>query len=130
MRHGAAERRRDGQERTMNRGTDNEPSLGEYAWYDKNSEKRTHPVGQKKPNGLGLCDMSGNVWEWVNDRYDEKYYSKSPEKNPQGPLEGTATGVRGGSWFGDHVDARCAYRSCFNPVFRANITGFRCARTL
>jgi formylglycine-generating enzyme required for sulfatase activity len=116
-------------------GTDNESSLGEYAWYDKNSEKRTRPVGQKKPNGLGLYDMSGNVQEWVNDWYDDKYYGKSPEKNPQGPLEGALTlfgkgrVIRGGSWDYDLDYARCADRGWTYPDNGVYYFGFRCART-
>lgn len=48
--------------------------LGKYAWYDGNSGSKTHPVKTKRPNSLGLYDMSGNVWEWVSDWYGEDYY--------------------------------------------------------
>jgi len=79
-------------------GTSSESSLGEYAWFDKNSSGRTHPVGEKLPNGLGLFDMTGNVWEWVEDWYDENYYKKSPQRNPKGPNSGIQKLFRGGCW--------------------------------
>lgn len=71
------------------------------AWYESNSGKRTHPVKQKKPNGFGLYDMSGNIREWVQDWYDVDYYKSSPKNNPQNANSGTFRVLRGGSW--DHV---------------------------
>ncbi|MDP3259083.1 MAG: formylglycine-generating enzyme family protein [Thermodesulfovibrionales bacterium] len=79
-------------------GTSNESELGEYAWYSSNSGGKTHPVGQKKPNGLGIYDMSGNVFELVNDWYDSDYYKNSPKDNPKGPSSGQSRVLRGGSW--------------------------------
>lgn len=72
--------------------------VAEYAWYDANSEKQTHPVGQKRPNGWGLYDMAGNVWEWVQDWYGEQYYKTAPTVDPPGPRTGTSRVVRGGGW--------------------------------
>ena len=71
---------------------------GRYAWYSGNCERRTHDVGQKKPNAWGLYDMSGNVHEFCSDWFAMDYYDNSPEKDPQGPKDGTHRVLRGGSW--------------------------------
>jgi formylglycine-generating enzyme required for sulfatase activity len=108
-------------------GTSGSPD--EYAWYEDNSGKRTHPVGKKKPNGLGIYDMSGNVWEWVNDWYDEKYYERSPLNNPQGPSSGKSRVLRGGSWFSEDDSLHSSNRGRSNPAFGRYYSGFRCADT-
>lgn len=72
--------------------------LAEYAWYRKNAGGTSHPVGKKKPNAWGLHDMHGNISEWCHDWYDEKYYKKSPEIDPQGPSNSCYRVYRGGSW--------------------------------
>lgn len=71
--------------------------LGTYAWHADNSGGVNHPVGAKAPNGLGLHDMSGNVWELTSDWYDATYYSSSPRENPSGPATGDDHVLRGGS---------------------------------
>jgi len=103
--------------------------IDSVAWYDKNSGNSTHPVGQKTPNGLGLYDMSGNVWEWCSDYYDEGYYKKGPKKgnwkNPQGATEGSNRVLRGGSWRDDARFVRAAYRYYGSPDNRISYLGFR-----
>ena len=106
--------------------------LGEYAWYDKNAwgggDKYAHPVGQKKPNGWGLHDMHGNVWEWCQDWYGEDYYGKSPSADPKGPSSGSSRVLRGGSWFHFPRYCRAADRSRSNPTYRATTTVFGLCR--
>jgi len=110
-------------------GTSNESELGEYAWFDLNSGGETHPVGKKKPNGLGLYDMSGNVWEWCQDFYDKNYYINSPKNNPSGPDSGTNHVVRGGSWFNGSGYTRAEKRLSIIPDYRDSNDGFRLVRT-
>jgi formylglycine-generating enzyme required for sulfatase activity len=95
------------------------------AWYSSNSGRKTHPVGQKQPNGLGIYDMSGNVWEWCSDWYGEKYYGSSSKDNPQGASSGTYRVLRGGSWGDLPVYVRAASRSGDDPGYRNGGSGFR-----
>lgn len=110
-------------------GTSSESELGEYAWFDLNSGGETHPAGKKKPNGLGLYDMSGNVWEWCQDFYDENYYKNSPKNNPSGPDSGTNHVLRGGSWFNGAGYTRTEKRLSIIPDYRDGNDGFRLVRT-
>ncbi|MBF0419481.1 MAG: SUMF1/EgtB/PvdO family nonheme iron enzyme [Magnetococcales bacterium] len=103
-------------------------NLDQLAWYDNNSGGKTHPVGQKTANGLGIYDMSGNVWEWVSDWYDEKFYANSPRDNPQGPSLGSGGVRRGGSWDGNAAGVRSAYRLGDVPGGRNRAVGFRLSR--
>ncbi|MCP4695400.1 MAG: formylglycine-generating enzyme family protein [Gammaproteobacteria bacterium] len=107
----------------------NDPSgLGEYAWYRDNAEKKTHPVGEKKPNAWGLHDMHGNVLEWTQD-YWYGSYSSEAQINPTGPDTGSSRVIRGGSWDGSPRYVRSANRSGFGPGNRDDHLGFRLART-
>jgi formylglycine-generating enzyme len=106
-------------------GTNEKSRLKEYAWYKDNSGKTTPEVGTRSANGLGLYDMSGNVFEWVNDWYGENYYQSSPETNPKGPSSGSYRVNRGGSWGNSPGDARAAERNSNSPGNANGSLGFR-----
>jgi len=99
--------------------------LGRVAWYRSNSNSSTHAVCGKTANGLGLYDMTGNVWEWCSDWYGQNYYSSSPTDNPQGPSSGLLRVNRGGSWDYLSWGQRAAYRSRYVPSSRYISLGFR-----
>ncbi|MBK9337056.1 MAG: formylglycine-generating enzyme family protein [Lewinellaceae bacterium] len=101
-------------------------SIDEVAWYSTNSGSKTHPVGGKKANELGLHDMSGNVREWCSDWWD--YYPATAQTNPTGPGTGGHRVIRGGSWGYDALLCRVAYRSSNTPTLRDNALGFRLCR--
>lgn len=85
-------------------------------------------VGQAERNAYGLCDIGANVHEWCADWFDADYYRISPDRNPQGPAEGTRRSSRGGSWRHYTKVSRCAARSSIPPEFQYADYGFRVAR--
>ena len=111
--------------------SEKEKKARDYANYEGTGGKdkwdeSTALVGSFKPNGYGLFDMAGNVYEWCSDRYGENYYSNSPSKNPPGPGAGTKRVWRGGGWGFNIAYLRVAYRNCYSPARRYYRIGFRC----
>jgi len=92
----------------------------------------TTQVGRYPPNGYGLYDVAGNVWEWVNDWYSPTYYQYCVDheigKDPSGPDNGTSRGMRGGSWYELKYYLRVSHRGNYGPSFDNANLGFRCAR--
>jgi formylglycine-generating enzyme required for sulfatase activity len=105
----------------------------EIAWADKSIDDNyqfTAPVGHY-PDGAspyGALDMAGNVWEWVRDWYDEKYYASSPARNPENTTRSDERMLRGGSWNNDASNLRASIRLRSIPVKRDEAFGFRCVR--
>ena len=109
---------------------DDKSALDDYAWYSKNSDEQSHPVGQKKPNGFGLYDMHGNVWEWVEDCYHENYDGAPSDGSAWTTGDCNSRVVRGGSYSSkDPRRLRSAHRAWLSSPSRGDI-GFRVARTL
>jgi formylglycine-generating enzyme required for sulfatase activity len=110
----------------FNNGSSDDATVGTIAWYSSNSGNQTHAVGGKAANALGLYDMSGNVWEWVNDRYAG--YSSGAQTNPLGPVSGSTRVFRGGAWNNDAINVRSSDRYGGKPDGTVTDVGFRVAR--
>jgi len=102
------------------------PEGDAHMWWCGNSGNQTHGVGSKQPNGFGLYDVHGNVWEWVADWYQEKL-GTSPVTDPAGPSSGASRVMRGGAWLYTALACRSAFRSNVGPDFRNANVGFRLA---
>lgn len=106
-------------------GAEQESELANVAWYGANSGNRTHLVGAKQPNAIGLFDMNGNAFEWCRDVYDKDYYRRGALNDPAGPGSGERRVLRGGSIFSSASDLRCANRHAARPEDTSALTGFR-----
>jgi formylglycine-generating enzyme len=94
--------------------------LNETCYYEANSGSKTHSVATKKPNELGLYDMSGNVWEWCKDLYGD--YGATAQTNPQGAASGSSRVLRGGGWFSSAVYCRLSSRF-YSAPYDSNVSG-------
>ena len=103
--------------------------IGDVAWYADNAGSTTHAVATKASNVCGLYDMSGNVWEWIQEWYDDSYYSISPSIDPVGSSSGVFRVVRGGSFLDSALSARVADRYRDRPLLDYSHNGLRLART-
>ncbi len=112
---------------TLYAGSD---SIYDISMYARNSGNRAHNVGSKAANELGIFDMSGNAYEWVEDRYHKEYYKKSPEENPQGSPYGQLRVMRGGSFGAKASDCRVANRYKYMPANSMYFFGFRIAKSI
>jgi formylglycine-generating enzyme required for sulfatase activity/serine/threonine protein kinase len=103
---------------------------GGYPSKDRYQGKEAAPVGQFAPNGYGLFDMAGNVWEWVGDWFGEDYYASSPTTDPSGPVSGSSRVLRGGSYWSSSatLTMRLTHRGTFTGSQSLAEVGFRCVR--
>ena len=110
---------------------------GKYPWGDKPDISFANfksfgilPVKSLNPNGYGIYDMIGNVWEWCSDWYDEEYYHVKTDKNPKGPMTGTYKVLRGGAWYCDEKEVRLSNRFFALPDNKSYNIGFRCVKSV
>ncbi len=112
--------------------------LRQYAWFAANADQKTHPVGQRKPNRWGLCDLYGNVSEWCEDIYLPSYSTNSPAIDPHGPVNSgndVKRVIRGGSWKSSADACRSTARQGeltgdSDACFSTDYCGFRCVRRM
>ncbi|MBB3700099.1 SUMF1/EgtB/PvdO family nonheme iron enzyme [Flammeovirga yaeyamensis] len=105
-------------------------NITDRAWILDNSEGKLNAVGSKQPNELGIYDLQGNVWEWVNDWYAVDSYKKSMSDDPQGVQNGKEKVYRGGSYMSEEEFCRPAYRNYDEPQIKQSFIGLRLARSL
>lgn len=106
-----------------------------YPWGDGIDKEKvnydsfgTTPVKSYEPNGYGIYDMAGNVWEWCQDWYSGEYYKLSPRKNPSGPMRGSKKVIKGGAWYANESALRISNRHKSDPTLGSFNIGFRCVK--
>jgi formylglycine-generating enzyme required for sulfatase activity len=109
----------------------------QFPWGDSPDKKNANfssfgiaPVRSFEPNGYGLYDVTGNVWEWCADWFSSDYYGLSPKSNPKGPITGTHKVLRGGTWFSSAEQVRVANRYYALPEIKSFHIGFRCVKSI
>jgi formylglycine-generating enzyme required for sulfatase activity len=113
-----------------------EELLAEYAWYNKNAQEKTWPVGSLKPNDLGLFDMHGNVWTWCQESFKADYPPAKGNEAIEDKEDGSVVAstdyrvLRGGSVENNVAGLRSASRDVYVPTLRFNSIGFRVAKTV
>jgi len=107
---------------------DDANQLGSYGWYDKNSDSKTHPVGEKQPNKFGLYDMHGNVWEWLEDKWHSNYEGAPSDGSAWISGDSNTHLLRGGSCSYDDHSLRCPNRNGGGATSWINFGGLRISR--
>jgi formylglycine-generating enzyme required for sulfatase activity len=118
---------REGGRDTVWSGTGDESRIGYYAWFEDNAEGKFHPVKSKRPNAFGIYDMTGNAWEWVDDKFGFEYYQTSPVDDPYGLEDSMWRSIRGGSIISSVYQLRTTFRYASESVLPKMMVGFRLA---
>ncbi len=104
--------------------------IGDVGWYNGNAGSTTHPSDEKLPNGFGLYDMTGNVWEWSGDFWDGSAYPSASLATDPYFQSGPNRLIRGGSWSDSALACRVAHRDSSTPTYFSGTLGFRLVRSI